>query len=256
MNRNFSNNFKTMRKQRNLTQEQIAETLGVSCQAVSKWETNSSYPDITLLPIVADYFGVSVDYLIGHDTSKQFEEIDNACKLADNMFTENRYIEAVPVLREMLIKHPGNEKLMYKLAWALSGTIKESKENYEEAILLYQKILEISTDTEMRNKVSRDLMYRYSTKEEKDKALSYANVLTAFELCREYNLGRGNLFEGKQLSEQLQSNIQLFGEAMLECLEYFECPNILTDEQKLPYDTETAKRKISLLKEILDFKTN
>jgi len=42
MNRNFSNNFKTMRKQRNLTQEQIAETLGVSCQAVSKWETNSS----------------------------------------------------------------------------------------------------------------------------------------------------------------------------------------------------------------------
>ena len=61
MNRNFSNNFKTMRKQRNLTQEQIAETLGVSCQAVSKWETNSSYPDITLLPSVADYFGVSFD---------------------------------------------------------------------------------------------------------------------------------------------------------------------------------------------------
>ena len=172
------------------------------------------------------------------------------------MFTENRYIEAVPVLREMLIKHPGNEKLMYKLAWALSGTIKESKENYEEAILLYQKILEISTDTEMRNIVSRDLMYRYSTKGEIDKALSYANVLPAFDLCREYNLGRGNLFEGKQLSEQLQSNIQLFGEAMLECLEYFECPNILTDEQKLPYDTETAKRQISLLKEILDCKTN
>ena len=74
MNRNFSNNFKTMRKQRGLTQEQIAETLGVSCQAVSKWETNSSYPDISLLPIIADYFGVSVDFLIGHDTSKQFEE--------------------------------------------------------------------------------------------------------------------------------------------------------------------------------------
>jgi transcriptional regulator with XRE-family HTH domain len=251
MSGNFSNNFKTMRKQRNLTQEQIAETLGVSCQAVSKWETNSSYPDISLLPIIADYFGVSVDFLIGHDTSKRFEEIDNICMLADNLFAENRYMEAIPMLREILIKHPGNEKLMYKLAWALSGTIKESKENYEEAILLYQKILEISTDTEMRNKVSRDLMYRYSTKEEKDKALSYENVLPAFDLCREYNLGRGNPFEGRQLSEQLQSNIQLFGKAMLECLEYFECPNIFTDEEKLPYDTETAKRKISLLKEIL-----
>ena len=70
MNRNFSNNFKTMRKQRNLTQEQIAETLGVSCQAVSKWETNSSYPDISLLPIIADYFGVSVDYLKGETDTK------------------------------------------------------------------------------------------------------------------------------------------------------------------------------------------
>ena len=73
MGTNFSNNFRTMRKQRNLTQEQIAEALGVSCQAVSKWETNSSYPDISLLPIIADYFEVSVDFLIGHDTSKKHE---------------------------------------------------------------------------------------------------------------------------------------------------------------------------------------
>ncbi len=251
MSKNFSNNFKTMRKQRSLTQEQIAETLGVSCQAVSKWETNSSYPDISLLPIIADYFGVSVDYLIGHDTSKRMEEIDNTCSLADTLFAEKRYREAIPVLREMLIKHPGNEKLMYQLAWALSGTKNESADNYEEAILLYHKILEISTDTEMRNKVSRDLLYRYSTKGNMNKALSYANVLPAFDLCREYHLGRGNLLEGMELSQRLQANIQLFGEAMLECLEYFECPNILTDEEKLPYDTETAKRKISLLKEIL-----
>ena len=156
MGTNFSNNFRTMRKQRNLTQEQIAEALGVSCQAVSKWETNSSYPDISLLPIIADYFEVSVDFLIGHDTSKKHEEIDNTCKFADNLFAEKRYIEAIPVLREMLIKHPGNEKLMYRLAWALSGTLHESEENYNEAILLYHKILEISTDTEMRNIVSRD----------------------------------------------------------------------------------------------------
>lgn len=78
MSKSFSENFKSMRKQRGLTQEQIAETLGVSCQAVSKWETNSSYPDISLLPIIADHFGVSVDYLIGHDTSKQIEEINTA----------------------------------------------------------------------------------------------------------------------------------------------------------------------------------
>ncbi len=251
MSKIFSENFKVMRKQRNLTQEQISEAMGVSCQAVSKWETNSSYPDISLLPIIADYFGVSVDYLIGHDTSKQFEDIDKVCSIADTLFAENRYMEAIPVLREMLIKHPGNEKLMYKLAWALSGTINESMDNYEEAILLYYKILEISTDTEMRNRVLRDLMYRYYTKGDNGAALACVDQLPAFEVCREYNLGRSNILEGKQLSERLQANIQLFGNAMLECLEYFECQNILAEEEKKPYSTEIAKRKIALIKEIL-----
>lgn len=249
---NFSDNFKTMRKKHALTQEQLAEALGVSCQAVSKWETNSSYPDISLLPIIADYFGVSVDYLIGHDASKQLEEINNVCMLADDLFAERRYMEAISPLREMLIRHPGNEKLMYKLAWALSGTKRESEENYDEAILLYHKILEISADAEMRNTVIRDLIYRYCTKGEIEKALSYANLLPSFELCREYNIGRGNLFSGRQLSEYLQTNIQLFGKAMIECLEYFEDTAILTEEEKRPYDTETARQKITLLREILE----
>lgn len=251
MSKNFSENFKVMRKKRDLTQEQVAETLGVSCQAVSKWETDSSYPDISLLPIIADYFGVSVDYLIGHDTSKQSEKINSVCILADDLFTKERYMEAIPILREMLIKYPGNEKLMYKLAWALSGTKRESEANYDEAVLLYHKILEISTDAEMRNTVIRDLMYRCITKGEIEKALSYANTLPPFELCREYNVGRGNLFEGKRLSVYLQSNIQLFGNAMLECLQYFVDPMILTEEEKRPYDPETAKKKIALLNEIL-----
>jgi len=248
---NFSDKLKTLRKQKNLTQEQIAETLGVSCQAISKWETSSSYPDISLLPIIADYFGVSVDYLLGHDTSKQKEEINTICAYVEELFDNRKYMQAVPILREALIKHPGNEELMYKLAWALSGTLKESPDNYEEAILLYHKILEISTDTELCIKVTRDLIYRFYTKGETEKALSFANKLPAFEFCREYNLGRSNIYEGKQLAAYLQSNIQLFGRAMLECLEYFENEKILTADEMIPYTTETAKEKTELLKKIL-----
>ena len=252
MNHNFSNNLKNLRKQRNLTQEQIAEAFGVSCQAVSKWETNNSYPDILLLPVMADYFGVSVDYLLGHDTGRQREEIEQVCNQAGTLFEVGNYVQAVTLLREMLIKHPGNEKLMYNLAWALSGTGKEFPDNYEEAILLYLKILEISTDTQMRTKVTRDLLYRYSTKKDYEKAFHYVNLLPSFDLCREYNLGRGNLLEGKELSKYLQSNIRLFGNAMVECLEYFESEKILTTEEKEPYTTEWAKDKIKLLKEILN----
>lgn len=123
-------------------------------------------------------------------------------------------------MREMLVKHPGNEKLMYKLAWALSGTIVESPDKYKEAILLYLRILEISTDTEMRTKVLRDLVYRYYTRQNYEKASYYTNLLPSFDMCREYNLGRSNLLEEKELSEYLQHNNQLFVKAMLECLEY------------------------------------
>jgi len=251
MSKSFSDNFKSMRKQRGLTQEQIAETLGVSCQAVSKWETNSSYPDISLLPIIADYFGVSVDYLIGHDTSKQVEEINTVCVQVGELFDQGRAWEAISILREMLIKHPGNEKLMYNLAWALSGTCKDSKENYQEAILLYHKILEISTDTEMRTKVSRDLIYRYYTLGDIEKAKYFANTLPSFDLCREYNVGRGNILDGRELSDYLRANIQLYGKAMLECFAYFENVKILTEEEKKPYSTEIAKAKMALLKEVL-----
>ncbi len=248
---NFPSVMKALRKGRGLTQEQLAEALGISCQAVSKWETGLSFPDVSLLPIMADYFGVSIDYLLGHDTSRRNEEIEKTCCAADELFERKSYIQAIPLLREMLVRYPGNEKLMYKLAWALSGTIRESPENYEEAILLYLKILEISTDTEMRIRVTRDLIYRYYTKGESDKALFYARSLPPFEFCREYNLGRSNVLEGKALAEYLQSNIQLFGSAVLECLEYFADEKILSPEEKKPYTSQSAREKTELLKKAL-----
>lgn len=86
-----------------------------------------------------------------------------------------------------------------------------------------------------------------------DNALSYAKQLSVFELCREYNLGRGNLLEGKELSLFLQNNIWLFGNAMIECLEYFADEKILTKEEKLPYTREKAYQMITLLKEGMDY---
>ena len=248
---NFNDNIKSLRKQRGLTQEQLSEVLGVSCQAVSKWETGCTYPDISLLPVIAGYFGVSVDYLLGYDRSESDAEVDRVCREADDLSGKGAYMLAVPLLREALFRHPGNERLMYALAWTLSGTLRESPDNYEEAILIYQKILEISTDTEMRIKVQRDLMYRYYTHGETEKGLFCAHRLPPFEMCREYNLGRSNLLEGNELAEYLRENIQRFGRAMLECLEYFESEGILSAEQMAPYTTELAKAKIAMIREVL-----
>lgn len=60
---NIGNKIKVLRKEKGVTQEELANSVGVSFQAVSKWENNIALPDITLLPMLAEYFGVSMDEL-------------------------------------------------------------------------------------------------------------------------------------------------------------------------------------------------
>ncbi len=60
----IGSNIAALRKEKGITQEELANALGVSAQAVSKWENNSSCPDISLLTVIADYFGVTVDALL------------------------------------------------------------------------------------------------------------------------------------------------------------------------------------------------
>lgn len=69
MEQNLGARIAELRRGAGLTQEQLAEQLGVKFQAVSKWETGVSCPDVTLLPQIADTFGVAVDSLFGRETA-------------------------------------------------------------------------------------------------------------------------------------------------------------------------------------------
>ncbi len=60
-------NIRRLRKERNLTQESLAEILCISPQSVSKWERGEAFPDIVMLPAIANYFGITVDVLLGND---------------------------------------------------------------------------------------------------------------------------------------------------------------------------------------------
>ena len=65
MNLLIGENIRRLRREKDLTQEEVAAHLGISFQSVSKWERGEGYPDITMLPALANYFGTSVDILLG-----------------------------------------------------------------------------------------------------------------------------------------------------------------------------------------------
>ncbi len=74
MNEYFGKNVRKLRKKKNLTQEQFAEALGVSFQSVSRWENCVTYPDVELIPMIARYFGVTIDELFGIPEEKKKAE--------------------------------------------------------------------------------------------------------------------------------------------------------------------------------------
>lgn len=65
METKLADNIRALRKQRSLTQEQLAEVLGVTVGAVYKWEAKLSQPELTMIMIMADFFDTSVDVLLG-----------------------------------------------------------------------------------------------------------------------------------------------------------------------------------------------
>ncbi len=83
---NIGNNIKQLRQQNHLTQDQVAEKLGISYQAVSKWENNANTPDIALLPQIAKLFGVSIDALFSDNLTdcsdfQSFMKDDNVIRV-------------------------------------------------------------------------------------------------------------------------------------------------------------------------------
>jgi tellurite methyltransferase len=81
MNNAFSKNMARLRKERGYTQEKLAETLGISFQAVSKWETSQTYPDVELLPRIAELLATSIDSLLGYTpTIRKTTDYENRYK--------------------------------------------------------------------------------------------------------------------------------------------------------------------------------
>jgi transcriptional regulator with XRE-family HTH domain len=112
--------IKSLRKKRDITQEQLADYLNISFQSVSKWERGEAYPDITMLPKIALFFGVTTDELLCVDKVKNEQEIDQYFKRHHDALGKGHVNEAIAIMREANAKFPGNYRVMYSLAYAMN----------------------------------------------------------------------------------------------------------------------------------------
>ncbi|MBO5410515.1 MAG: helix-turn-helix domain-containing protein [Clostridia bacterium] len=119
MNIYFGENLKKLRKSKELTQEALADFLGMSFQAVSKWERGDTYPDITMLPAIASFFGVTVDSLLGTDRIEKEKQVDEYCKKYSILWSDGRVAEVRDMLKNAIIEFPGNYDLLAKYFNAL-----------------------------------------------------------------------------------------------------------------------------------------
>ena len=167
MTLHIAENIRRLRQEHNLTQGQLAERLGVSYQAVSRWENETTYPDIELLPVIASLFGVTVDWLLGSTPSDQETAIRQSW---DRLKALTDPKERISLLKQMHRDYPDDWYLFVRLCAEVTDLnekrqltaklVAESPVPYARALAIRHLIRDESEETIMER------MYQYNIPEE------------------------------------------------------------------------------------------
>ena len=190
---NIGPTIKRLRRERDMTQEQLAEYMSVSVSAVSQWELGRTIPDITLVPVLANLFEVTSDELLGIDIEAKQKEIDEYGRRAQDASEHADRASAVAIIREGLHLYPDSYKLMWLLA-AYCWQIDPIDKNIQEAASLLDKILAGCTDNAIRNNAVSLACYIFPKIGRTEDALRLAesmeNAMSKLELLPDILNGR------------------------------------------------------------------
>ncbi len=148
--------IRMLRKEKGLSQEALAQMLGVSFQAVSKWETGATMPDVSLIPSIASFFAVSIDELFDYNVWEMEQRIENICREAAAL-RGKAPAEAEHLLRDGLKQYPANETMLTLLLYILL----EQPEREEDTIAVCKSLLEFGSDQGVKYDVLRILAETY-----------------------------------------------------------------------------------------------
>lgn len=238
--------IKLFRNKREITQEQLADYLNISFQSVSKWECGDAYPDITMLPKIAMFFGTTTDELLCVDKFKEQEKIEEYRKQHYEALNIGHTQEALNIIREANTKYPGDFRIMSDLANAIQfnaialcetghqQTIERQQQSWKEIISIGEKIIRECRDNEIRQSIIQVMVSSYKHLNEKEKAKKLINDnLGSFWTSSDKMLE--TVLEGEDLVKQRQQNLlflfHLFTNEM-----YYLSENFSKEEKLLIYE--------------------
>lgn len=187
MDINLKENLKSLRQKKKITQEALAEYLGITQQSVGKWERGEGFPDITLLPKIALYFNVSIDDLLSVGQARNEARINEYSKEAEIFEKSGDIDKRIALWENALNEFPNNLYVMEKLktALAVSCPYPYKGEKAERIISLATRILSETTDIKLRESAIFSLFTVYCAWGDTDKALAYADMCGSMYYCRE-----------------------------------------------------------------------
>jgi len=211
----IGNKIKELRKRDGRKQEDLANALGVTCQAVSRWEANGGYPDMEMIPAIANYFNVSIDELFGYSKDRE-EKLKMILSKAENALNEQGDMtECVEMLRAAAEEFPSEPKVYMNLGFALDllgwkkhGARSFTKDGsdyafedteynsqnvyWQEALRAYEKALTLDITSEDRDVLTQRMVLYYAKMGYFDKATTLASNQNSLLMSRELLLSLAN----------------------------------------------------------------
>ena len=234
--------IKKLRAENSITQDTLAAAIGVTPQAISRWESEGGYPDIELLPVLADFFSVSTDELLGYKLSEREQELADMKKEMERLAEIACVEDQVAYARKAYARYPNNYMIRYNLAISLYLAWEKSQDDYlfKEMEALLESVASESTDENIRYNAINTLILLYGKVKQYHKTAVWVKHLAPMKYCRETALSNG-IGDGKTkfyIPDEIDKLTESLG---------FAIQNLVLNED-LPNDSSTWESKIEMLR--------
>ena len=201
----LSESIRALRRARGFTQEALSERLGVTPQTISKWESGTSLPDVSMILPLASIFGVSTDVIFGVTPDSEEKEIEDARKFEKLEGTTNE--QAASRWLAVLKRYPNNYTARLELASAYHCMATE--EDYSLAIEQYERILDECIDVDIRSDAIDALIHCYSAVGKVEEAIRTSKKAPTIRACRDFLMAQidGSPTQREDIQKLLNFNV-------------------------------------------------